>query len=121
MPCPLCDGTGWKPIEDHGVRRVVRCDCWREQTAAQALEQAMIPPRYHRCEFSNFVTYPNDRMLSAVAAAKRFAEKFPVVDKGLMIIGPPGIGKTHLAISGAEARRQEHRRARAGTTTRAVS
>jgi DNA replication protein DnaC len=37
--------------------------------------------------------------LNAVALAKQFAERFPVVDKGLLIIGPPGIGKTHLAIS----------------------
>ena len=25
-PCPLCDDTGWKPIEDKGVRRVIRCE-----------------------------------------------------------------------------------------------
>ena len=99
MSCPLCDDTGWKPIEDNGVRRVVRCDCWRERASVQALAQANIPPRYAACEFSNFITYPNDRLLNAVAAAKRFAEAFPVVDKGLLIIGPPGIGKTHLAIA----------------------
>jgi DNA replication protein DnaC len=99
MPCPLCDDTGWKPVDDKGLRRVVRCDCWREKAAAQALADARIPPRYQGCEFSSFVTYPNDRLLNAVAKARRFAESFPVVDKGLMIIGPPGIGKTHLAVS----------------------
>jgi DNA replication protein DnaC len=99
MPCPLCDDTGWKPVDAKGVRRVVRCECWRDKAAKQALAEVRIPPRYQRCEFSNFVTYPNDRLLNAVASARRFAESFPVVDKGLMIIGPPGIGKTHLAIS----------------------
>jgi DNA replication protein DnaC len=99
MTCPLCDDTGWKPVDQNGVRRVVRCDCWRQQAAKQALAHANIPPRYQKCEFSNFLTYKNDRLVNAVAAAKRFAEKFPVVDKGLLIIGPPGIGKTHLAIA----------------------
>lgn len=99
MPCPLCDDTGWKPVDEQGVRRVVRCECWRDKAAQRALAEVGIPPRYQRCEFSNFVTYPNDRLLNAVASAKRFADSFPVVDKGLMIIGPPGIGKTHLAIS----------------------
>ena len=99
MPCPLCDDTGWKPVDEKGIRRVVRCDCWREKAASQALADARIPPRYQGCEFSSFVTYPNDRLLNAVAKARRFAESFPVVEKGLMIIGPPGIGKTHLAVS----------------------
>ena len=97
--CLLCDDTGWKPADQGGTRRVVRCECWREQAVTQALAQASIPHRYQRCEFSSFVTYPNDRLLNAVASARRFADTFPVVDKGLLIIGPPGIGKTHLAIS----------------------
>src|SRR6266851_2614107 len=99
MPCPLCDDTGWKPVEERGVRRVARCECGSEKAAKQSLERAHIPARYERCDFSTFVTYPNDQLLNAVAAAKRFADNFPVVDKGLLIIGPPGIGKTHLAIS----------------------
>src|SRR6476646_8268451 len=99
MNCPLCDDTGWKPIEDAGVRRVVRCECWRQHAVEQALAHANIPPRHQKCEFSTFLSYKNDRLLNAVAAAKRFAEKFPVVDKGLLIIGPPGIGKTHLAVA----------------------
>ena len=113
--CPLCDGTGWKPIDENGVRRVVRCDCWRERSSAQALEQAGIPARYAACEFSTFVTYPNDRLLNAVASAKRFAEAFPVVEKGLLVIGPPGIREDTPRDCGNEARHQDQRRARKGT------
>jgi DNA replication protein DnaC len=99
MACALCDDTGWRSIEQNGVRRVARCECWRERMAADALAHAEIPARYARCEFANFLTYPNDRLLKAVETARTFAARFPVVDKGLLIIGPPRIGKTHLAIA----------------------
>ncbi|HEX5473195.1 MAG TPA: ATP-binding protein [Vicinamibacterales bacterium] len=97
--CTLCDDTGWKPVVLDGVRRVVRCDCWREGLTARALDVARIPPRYRRCEIETFVGYPNERLLAAVRRATRFVDEFPNAAKGLCLIGPPGIGKTHLAVA----------------------
>ena len=97
--CAECRGTGWHTREVEGVSRVERCGCWRARLAAGLLAEAHIPDRYRTCDFSSFVTYPNDHLLRAVERAHAFAEAFPVVDKGLLLIGPPGIGKTHLAVA----------------------
>ncbi|MBI4477001.1 MAG: ATP-binding protein [Acidobacteria bacterium] len=96
--CPECGGSGWKPVQQHGTRRVVRCDCWRVRVADRLLVQARIPKRYQHCTLDNFLVYPNELLLKAVTRARAFAEAFPVVDKGLFFIGRrPGIGKSHLA------------------------
>ena len=63
------------------------------------LTAAQIPPRYRTCDLESFVTYENEQLLRAVDRARRFIDAFPVVDKGLLLIGPPGIGKTHIAIA----------------------
>ncbi len=99
MPCAVCEDTGWKSVDEGGVRRVVRCDCWREEVIRRRLAQARIPKRYQHCDLSNFVVYQNEKLQRAVAGVKKFTDAFPAVDKGLFLIGRPGIGKSHLAVA----------------------
>jgi DNA replication protein DnaC len=98
--CAVCDDTGWKPVTVEGVRRVVRCECWQSEHTRRLVEEARIPPRYRRCDFDTFLVYrENEKLANAVLAVKRFANSFPNVSKGLCLIGPHGIGKTHLAVA----------------------
>ena len=98
-PCPICDGSGWKTVDRDGRSAVVRCDCWREGTAARRLADARIPKRYQHCDLVSFVTYDNESLEEALTRARRLAEAFPVIDRGLFFLGPPGVGKTHLAVA----------------------
>lgn len=99
MSCPHCQGTRWRRRDVDGIERVERCTCWREKISHDALRDAHIPARYRTCDFSSFVAYDNHELLHAVDRIRAFASRFPVVDKGLLLVGPPGIGKTHLAVS----------------------
>lgn len=97
--CPECGDTGWRVRTCDGARRAERCDCWRAGVARQMLARARIPARYAQCGFSTFITYDNEKLQRALRKAREFAAAFPVVDKGLLFIGPPGIGKTHVAVA----------------------
>lgn len=98
MPCAICDDTGWKTIEVEGVPRVMRCDCWYERTGRDRLLTARIPRRYAHCELSNFETH-YDSLRDAHRKATRFVEVFPAPQRGLLLIGANGVGKTHLAVA----------------------
>lgn len=98
MPCTLCDDTGWKTIDDHGVQRVTRCDCWQQRVAKSLVDNARIPRRYQHCELSNFHAH-TDSQREAHRKAVRLLDQFPVVDRGLLLHGDHGVGKTHLAVA----------------------
>src|SRR5580765_7592093 len=104
MSCELCDDTGWKPVEEEGIRRVVRCDCWREQVGGHRLTAANIPKRYQHCTLENFSAY-NPSLERALEQARRVPQRFPSANnlreqgRGLLLGGLPGVGKTHLAVA----------------------
>ena len=98
MPCELCDDTGWKPVDENGVRRVVRCECRRELAGRQLLASANIPKRYQHCTIANFTAY-NEKLEKAAESARRVAATFPAVAQGLFLEGQPGVGNTHLAVA----------------------
>ena len=97
MACPICNDTRWKSIDDDGVERVVRCDCWRDALVDRLVEAARIPARFAKAELETYRAV-TDSPHAALAKAMRFVDTFPVVDRGMLFHGPVGVGKTHLAV-----------------------
>jgi DNA replication protein DnaC len=99
MTCPVCQGSGWQLLEREGKTAVVRCDCYKDTLTDRLMAEAQIPRRYAHCNLDRFVTYGNEKLETAVAQAKSIADRFPIVSKGVFLLGPPGVGKTHLAVA----------------------
>ena len=97
MDCEICHGSRWKTVMVDGVERLTRCDCWRGAVVDRLLQEARVPARYARCELSTFEHDMNTQR-EAYRRAIRFVDSFPAVDKGLLLYGPHGVGKTHLAV-----------------------
>lgn len=96
--CPYCSGSGWEPVDDStGVRR---CRCRLQSSHSRLLEIANIPTRYENCTLESYSSR-TDSEKAAWLMARRFSEEYPVFESGLglLITGPCGVGKTHLAVA----------------------
>ncbi len=75
-----------------------RCRCRTEGLQAKLIESARIPRRYERCSLANYHPAPgNGTQLQAFNYAFKLVDEYPAVERGLLLMGPVGTGKTHLS------------------------
>jgi DNA replication protein DnaC len=96
----------------------IPCDCTAVDRTERALGRARVPERYRHCDFENFETdnelenVPREQLESwgrsltqAKLVVQRFSEEYmPAagysgIEQGLLLMGPCGVGKTHLAVA----------------------
>src|SRR6185503_12229612 len=94
--CQECFGTGTKIDPEKGA---MQCPCQKRNRFRRLLTAARIPRRYERCSFANFHSTPGTSQDNALLHAHKFANEYPAVERGLLFMGPAGVGKTHLAVS----------------------
>ena len=76
--CPLCAGSGWKPVPGTPDSGVTRCDCQLRARGGALIAAARIPKRYEHCELSNFRRFPGPIALApAHMTASRFVQEYP--------------------------------------------
>jgi DNA replication protein DnaC len=105
-PCPDCEGRGWVLADDGSAGTARPCACRASKEAGERLERSGIPLRYLRKTLHNFdVHSPRgaDQLWSAKRVSQQYVASFlsesgRFRETGLLFIGPPGGGKTHLAV-----------------------
>jgi DNA replication protein DnaC len=94
--CEICFGTGVEVVSGKGARP---CSCRASDSKQRSLAAARIPARYSSCSLDNFKSQPNSSQNIAFRYACRLVLDYPGVDRGLLFMGPVGVGKTHLAVA----------------------
>jgi DNA replication protein DnaC len=105
--CPQCGGDGYVTFERGGVSYAERCACYDESRRAGVLDRAQIPREYQSVSLETFRTRIGNNPIehralsSALITVRNYVREFSPEHKraGLLLIGPPGIGKTHLAVA----------------------
>jgi DNA replication protein DnaC len=91
----------------------IPCDCTTDDRAGRTLARARVPERYRHCDFESYeadneienasreqLAAWNRSLAQAKLVVQKFATEFPVgSEHGLLLMGPCGVGKTHLAVA----------------------
>ena len=97
--CSKCHGTGFAIRTDEaGVTSGSRCECDQGERQERLLRAASIPKRYDHCTFDEFNSF-NDSHETALKLARGWVDLWPATRRGLLFVGSPGTGKTHLAVA----------------------
>jgi DNA replication protein DnaC len=93
--CPKCYGTGMEIVPGQGARR---CACRTSISPQSQFASVRLPRRYDGFHFASYKPQTPSQV-AAFQFAQSLAKEYPAVDRGLLLMGNVGVGKTHLAVS----------------------
>lgn len=98
--CARCNGSGWVPLPGDTLR-VEPCNCSGDLRRRQRMQSASIPKRYAHCTLASYKDKSSTALKNAKSRVQEFVDLWPSTDqgRGLLLMGPCGVGKTHLAVA----------------------
>jgi DNA replication protein DnaC len=103
--CAVCQGEGYLVVQDdQGYDAVSNCpDCAAVDNRITRFNRAKIPARYGEKDFPSFQAYLDDAQREPIgnltevkSRLYRYVGGFWPGDRGILLVGPVGTGKTHL-------------------------
>jgi DNA replication protein DnaC len=121
--CTVCQDAGWvsagtkkikraRPdgqIEEYEVSSGVwRCECKARRLGKQLLNRASLPIMHGTASFANYEPLTKTQEAARLIAIK-YVDGWPgTKEKGLLFVGPTGVGKTHLLVAMAKELTEHH-------------
>jgi len=97
--CPTCYGTGFELKQDpRGIVSAQPCSCGQQDHAERLLCAARIPRRYEHCTLDSFEIH-DPTQKPALRLVREWSQLWPATQRGLLLLGTPGTGKTHLVVA----------------------
>jgi len=100
-PCSLCNGSGYRVVEGRRGMLAGRCRCRMLPDRVERFNRAGIPARHAASTFDSFNVERNPGAEGAFTASRDWLEGWRPGEenRGLLLVGPVGRGKTHLLVA----------------------
>lgn len=98
--CVECEGTGLTTYQnEQGYNYVNKCEaCGNVQTNVRRYNQAMVPSKFFKVlKVDSYIPRTEFQQKALKYVKDHFVIQYPN-EKGFLLMGPSGVGKTHLAI-----------------------
>lgn len=95
--CEQCGGSGW--LTDGEALTARACPCREGDRRRHRASASSVPRRYVHCTLSHFHDRGNVTLGRAKKRVQEFIDCWPAMDRGLLLMGSCGVGKTHLAVA----------------------
>jgi DNA replication protein DnaC len=95
LRCPECKDARYLFTQDGSGREIARmCVCEQRRLRVRLFNEAAVPAKFHDARLRD--EQRDSHNFHAFHSFRLLAKDFQRHNKGLLVMGPPGVGKTHL-------------------------